>query len=393
MAFNLRRTWLSRGGHDEVGDKKNLFVEFKNSLARGLAATAVPTSASNNGAESWPALETASLKGHDGSVRVTMRLLHNAVNDLESVSDRWELAVVPFYFRASYATLGSVRLRLLRRAAALLDPPLVGGLRLAALPPGARGWAFLAQPIAEPLPVLSLAERRLVYVPHQFERRFIDLDGSWPAYLARFSAKTRSTLKRKERKLRENRGGDLDVRIYKTPSELERFHSVARLLSLKTYQDRLLDAGLPDNADFLTGMRALAAADQVRAFLLFYRGRPVSYLYCPARDGILQYQFLGYDPEFAPLSPGTVLQMAALEHLFAERRWHVFDFTEGDGEHKRFFATGSVSCADIYVLDQAFGVWLLLVAHWMFDCLIRTTGRALDRFGLKHRARRLLRGG
>ena len=69
----------------------------------------------------------------------------------------------------------------------------------------------------------------------------------------------------------------------------------------------------------------------MRAFLLFLAGEPVAYLYLPVSGRTLIYAYLGYDAEHAHLSPGTVLQMAALENLFAEKRFAYFDFTEGEG--------------------------------------------------------------
>ena len=45
------------------------------------------------------------------------------------------------------------------------------------------------------------------------------------------------------------------------------------------------------------------------------------------REGIVDYAYLGYDPDYLHLSVGTVLQWLALDSLFAERRFRFFDFT------------------------------------------------------------------
>jgi hypothetical protein len=74
-------------------------------------------------------------------------------------------------------------------------------------------------------------------------------------------------------------------------------------VSALTYQERLLDAGLPAGPEALERMRALARRDQMRGWLLFVDARPISYLYAPAEGDTLIYAFLGYDPEFAELSP------------------------------------------------------------------------------------------
>jgi len=89
----------------------------------------------------------------------------------------------------------------------------------------------------------------------------------------------------------------------------------------------------------------------VRAFLLFSEGRPVAYLYLPAAGATLIYAYLGYDPAFEDLSPGTVLQLEALKLLMAEGRFARLDFTEGDGQHKRLFATGGIPCVNVLLLS------------------------------------------
>src|SRR5512139_3024605 len=99
-------------------------------------------------------------------------------------------------------------------------------------------------------------------------------------------------------------------------------------------------------------MQALAEAGQVRAYLLFDNDRPVAYLYCPASKGVLLYQYLGYDPEYSSWSVGTILQWLALEQLFGERTYELFDFTEGQSDQKRQFSTHSVRCANVYFLRR-----------------------------------------
>src|SRR3546814_5424644 len=97
-------------------------------------------------------------------------------------------------------------------------------------------------------------------------------------------------------------------------------------------------------------MLAAAAADEVRAWLLFVDGLPIAYLYCPAEGDTLRYDYLGHDPEGSDWSAGSVLQVEAMRALFAERRFARFDFTEGEGQHKRQFATGGVACVDLMLL-------------------------------------------
>ena len=62
------------------------------------------------------------------------------------------------------------------------------------------------------------------------------------------------------------------------------------------------------------------------------------------------YAHVGHDPAFNDLSPGAVLQLEAMRDLFDEGGFARFDFTEGEGQHKRQFATGGVACVDLLLL-------------------------------------------
>lgn len=298
---------------------------------------------------------------------------------------------VPIGFTVGGRCILRVRRRLVRVSWEL--PDLLAGTDppLPQLPAAADGYRLLSVPqdrlerLESSLSGFALERRQ------SYPRHFIDMRGSFDAYLGRFSGKSRSTFARKARKIEKECGGRLDVRLYRSPAEIARFLELAAPLSRRTYQERLLDAGLPRDAASREDAAALAGSDGLRAFLLFIHGRPVSYLWLTARDGVLRYDYLGYDPDFAGLSPGTVLQMEALKQLFAERRFSHFDFTEGAGPHKRLFATGSVECATMLALRPTAGNRLLLWSAGSFDRAVATAAALADRAGVAGAAKRLLR--
>jgi CelD/BcsL family acetyltransferase involved in cellulose biosynthesis len=172
---------------------------------------------------------------------------------------------------------------------------------------------------------------------------------------------------------------------------VEEFYRSARAVSALTYQERLLRSGLPEGEQALAAMRDLAARDAMRGWILFLEGKPVAYLYAPAEGATLIYAHLGYDPEFADLSPGTVLQFEAMRQLMGEGRFRLFDFTEGEGQHKRLFSTGEVECADLLLLKATPAN---LLAGWSlsaFDGGIEAAKSLLKRFRLESLARRFRR--
>lgn len=260
-----------------------------------------------------------------------------------------------------------------------------------ALPPGSQGFllrrARLGGAPSEPVAVGGGFVR---YVLRQYRHCYIDLSRSFEEYQAKFSSRTRATLRRKVRRFAEQAGGGMAWRRYAAPHEMEAFFEQARAVSEKTYQERLLDAGLPAHGGFVEELRDMAARDAVRGYLLFAGETPVAYLYCPARGGTLVYARLGYDPAYARLSAGTVLLWLSLEDLFRERRFAVFDFMTGDSEQKDLFATDALLRADVLFLRDTLFHRGLVELHRRAEALSRAGGGLLARHGLKARVKRLL---
>lgn len=282
-------------------------------------------------------------------------------------------ARVALPFRVGTRTLARIHRRLVRVTVPLEQGLAGDSVILPGLPPRADGYYLRAVPAAEAERLKATSGMR-AFVRQAYPHHYADLSGGFDAYLATFSAKSRSGLKRKLRKFEERSGGTLDIRVYRRPEQMADFHRAARALSKLTYQERLLDAGLPEDA--LGDMTALAARDRVRAFLLFLDGRAVAYLYAPAEGDTLIYAYLGYDPGVSDLSPGSVLQLEAMRMLIEEGRFRWFDFTEGDGQHKRQFATGSIDSVDLLLLRPTLGNTLSASALAGFDGLVEWAKRS-----------------
>lgn len=273
----------------------------------------------------------------------------------------------------------------------LLDGPEQEPESAGDLPDDCQGIVTRSEPVAERLDSIHFADDHIRYIRSQYERHYIDLRGTFDEYMmSNFSSKTRSTLRRKERRFGDQ--GKVEARLYRSPDELRDFYPLARLVSEKTYQERLLSAGLPSSRDFQQAMLEAGAAGSVRAFILFSNEEPVAYLYCPLDRGVVVYKYLGYDASYSHLSPGTVLQLSALRALFAEEPCRFFDFTQGDSVQKRRFGTHSVHCGDVYRFRRNIRNATLVHAHRASVVTNSALLWSLDRLGLKSRAKALLRG-
>lgn len=283
--------------------------------------------------------------------------------------------------RIGTRTLVTLRRRLARRRLSLAEA-LAGAVP--ALPPlnaDEHGYLVNALPGDLVRPLAARHPQLRAFVRQRYRRSYARLDQDFDSYLAGFSAKSRSTLRRKAKRLAERCGGGLDVRCYRSEADIEAFHVHARALSARTYQERRLGYGLPEGEAALAEMRALARCDRLRGWLLFVDGRPASYLYAPAEGDILVYEYLGYDPDFADYSPGTVLLLEAMRQLMEERRFALFDFTEGEGRQKQQFATGAIDCVDLLLVKPTAANLLTGLALNLFDASVAAAKRALRRLG------------
>lgn len=295
-------------------------------------------------------------------------------------------------FEIGARTLLAVR-RLLVRVPLTLADARSG--RVPALPPldrAAHGYIVTSLPEEQVAGLAAGAGGMLAFVRQRYVRHYLDFAGTYDAWFAGLSSNARQGLRRKAKKIAATTGGTLDVRRFRTPEQLAAFHATARAISATTYQERLLGSGLPDGAAFREAMRGLAAADQLRAWLLYIGGAPAAYLYCPIHGDTVIYAYVGHDPRFNDWSPGAVLQLEAMQDLFAEERFAAFDFTEGEGQHKRQFATGGVACVDLLLLRRTLANRGVMAALGGFDRTVAAAKGMVARVGLSGLAKRLRRG-
>jgi len=300
---------------------------------------------------------------------------------------------IPIKFVVGSRKLFSVR-RSLDTVAFQLEELISGDLPL--LPDASKdsdGLRVLSAPVTALAGIRKRFPGYMIGGLQTYQRYYIEMEGrSYKDYLLGFSSKTRSTLNRKRRKLIDLSGGSLDLRDFHQEDQVEAFMADVTPLSRRTYQARLLDAGLPEGQEDIAGLKALARADELRAYVLYLNRRAISYLCLPTSGRIVTYAHLGYDPDYAHLSVGTVLQMEVLERLFGEARYRYFDFTEGEGTHKQMFGTASTAACSFFLLRPSITNYLLVGLLNAFDSGVGVTKRLAQRGGALAPIRRILRG-
>ena len=242
------------------------------------------------------------------------------------------------------------------------------------------GYLLHSVSIAGKLPDIAFPNGRIEYLLQRYFHYRADMTTGFEDFLQKKSSKTRSTLKRKVKKFTSaNKAKTLEWGEYRTPPEIDEFFTLALPLAQATYQAKRFQGALPDSEAFKEHAADLAAAGQLRAYLLFLDQRPVAYLYSPLECRTAVYAYLGYDAEIAGLSPGTVLQYLVHERLFSDPDVDWFDFTEGDGAHKALFATEKHSCINVLCVSDTWRNRILIRCHYCWNRAIETGKRLLER--------------
>lgn len=247
-------------------------------------------------------------------------------------------------------------------------------------------------PIRQSAKRLFLQNEVIVYNLSSYEHHYVDTQVSFEEYQKKFKSKTRSTLKKKVSKFFQDDPGQNYFRKFRTAEEIDSFIKLASLVSAKTYQHRLFGRGIPDNREFCLRARKQAQLGLVRGYLLYSEGNPVAYTYAPTvNQGVLLYDYNGYDPDYSKLSPGTVMQYKIIEDLCSDPDVRIYDLCTGEDDAKMLFSTDSRYCADVLVLRKSLGNMFLVMTHFALTSFSSGAGKFLSYLNLKSRLKKYIR--
>jgi hypothetical protein len=242
-------------------------------------------------------------------------------------------------------------------------------------------------------PTISFKTKFIRYVPEKYEHHGIEIKGTFEQYLAALSKKAKHELLRKLKKFDSHFKTNNKFREFRLPEEVNEYYSLALEVSKKTYQHRLLHAGLPEEDNHKRDSIELAKLDQFRGYLLFDGARPIAYGYCLAQGSSLFYIHTGYDPQYDRWSPGAVLLYHIIEMFYAESRYRVLDFGSGNAAWKKDYGNFSVRCARAYYFRKTLRNASLLIAQRLTIAFSDLIVKVIDAVGLKKRLKRFFRSG
>lgn len=225
-----------------------------------------------------------------------------------------------------------------------------------------------------------------------YHRRLISFTGGYDDYLKSLGKITRKDLRRTRRKVLSTLGGELETRVFRTPTEVEPFLSEATVISNKTYQWNLYGAGLQDKERVSRRMKATAEKGWFRSYILYAENQPAAFQVGHPYRGTYYAWETGYDPRWSKLQIGTFL----LTEIFLDltgipEAVSRFDFLHGDDLHKSRLSNTARVEQDYYLFPR--GVRGAMLAYPLKASLKLSGAMAqmVDRFGLKQGIKRFLR--
>lgn len=206
--------------------------------------------------------------------------------------------------------------------------------------------------------------RELIYSP--FDKRptiVAPIGASFDEYMSSKSPKTRSKL----RKLRTfTKSGALRIERYSHASDVTEFAEGVSRVSALTWQHRLLGSRYRNDEETRARFRDLAERGLLRSYLLWRDAQPLAYVMGYQFDGVYYYADIGFDPQAAECSPGTVLLFMILEDLHVVTPPRELNFGVGDAAYKQRFGKTVGSDETILLLRSGLRIRSLVVSHRSF---------------------------
>ncbi|HVI79734.1 MAG TPA: GNAT family N-acetyltransferase [Candidatus Acidoferrum sp.] len=234
---------------------------------------------------------------------------------------------------------------------------------------------------------------QVLYLGKPYAHHFARLPNSFDAYLKQLSTRSRKSLQYSRNILRRECDGDVAVVCFDIIESVDRFLDDAIEISKKTYQWRLLGLGLRDREKLRTTFRFAAERGWLRCYILYCKSVPVAFMVGYQYANSFFYIDVGYDPEWAKFSVGSVLQREVMEDLY--RRGNtpsVFDFSTGYGSHKSRFGKEAREEVNILLLPAALGNRMLAAAWRGVNTVSDTAVRSLDGLGMKQSLKKAIHG-
>src|SRR5713226_1741140 len=212
----------------------------------------------------------------------------------------------------------------------------------------------------------------LVYAPGGSRPwHLLQIPANSEEYLSRMSSKTRSTLRKKAKKLAESAGGKLEMTRIDSEHQVGDFLAQAVRVSRNSWQHEILGNRISDSEDERAWGQRLARVGLLRNYLLKCGGRSCAFVVGYQFNGVFHDVELGYDREFSEHSPGTILLHMLIQDLCDHQPPALLNFGMGDADYKRRFGDVKREDMSIVVFRKSLNNYLLVRSHALLRSLVR----------------------
>lgn len=182
--------------------------------------------------------------------------------------------------------------------------------------------------------------------------------------------------RRVAKKLSNEFPGQVKVDRFGALADLDRTLAVVEEIARKTWQRKASSIGFNIKDAALLGLlKKQAEGGHLRVYTLYLGGKPCAFWIGAVYQRTFISDFLGYDPDYSRLSPGTYLLSQIMEELCSQGVEEI-DFGFSDEEYKKRF--GNVLWQDTTVhLFAPSPMGLTLSAMKMITALLNETARAV----------------
>lgn len=223
--------------------------------------------------------------------------------------------------------------------------------------------------------------------------RSMTVPGSIDDLYRRLPSKKRKNLRWQAKKLLTQFPNAVQVRSFRSVSELEVMFRDVEQVACKSYQ-RGLGVGFTDNEEMRRRMLLSAESNWLRAHVLYIAGTPCAFWIGTLYRGVFHSNSMGYDRAFAKYSPGMFLIMKVIEESCGVGGGHQIrqiDWGLGDAQYKEMLSDQEWKDGSVSIFAPTWrGAWLnlALTAPALADSLAKSV---LKHIGLLQKVKTMWR--
>lgn len=240
-----------------------------------------------------------------------------------------------------------------------------------------------ALPTDEPL-YRTLAKSSMTKGPTlaypQARHMMIQLAPTIEETISRRGPSVRSAIRRSLNK-NKNSATPFTMRLFTLPEEIDAYFNDAEKVAIKTYQ-RALGVGFNPTPLHHTQATLAARKGWFRGHVLYSGSTPVAFQEDYLCDSHVFNPYVGYDPAFRDMNPGTVLLVKSWEALGKTSRAAIYDFGFGEGVYKERLADVCICEGELLLFAPTVKNLLFFVILSVNNVIDTTIKRALSSLGI-----------